>query len=116
MLTYPRRSYESAVSRIVSYSRSAGRNWLADAAVGVVSRVAVHGYYINAALLSALSPKADENHDFLSGSGSSYVIGKAIISAVYSVISIPRKRSVRSDSDTGNTGVGRRRSALVANS
>ena len=33
---------------------------------------------VNAAILSALSPYADENHDFFSGSGSSYVIGKAI--------------------------------------
>ena len=29
-------------------------------------------------ILSALSPNADENHDFFSGSGSSYVIGKAV--------------------------------------
>ena len=33
---------------------------------------------VNAAILSALSPNADENHDFFSGSGSSYVIGKAV--------------------------------------
>lgn len=33
---------------------------------------------VNAAILAALSPNADENHDFFSGSGSSYVIGKAI--------------------------------------
>ena len=32
----------------------------------------------NPAILSALSPNADENHDFFSGSGSSYVIGKAV--------------------------------------
>ena len=32
---------------------------------------------VNPAILSALSPNADENHDFFSGSGSSYVIGKA---------------------------------------
>ncbi len=32
---------------------------------------------MNPAILSALSPNADENHDFFSGSGSSYVIGKA---------------------------------------
>ena len=32
---------------------------------------------VNAAILSALSPNADENHDFFSGSGSSYVVGKA---------------------------------------
>ncbi|WP_291794750.1 class 1b ribonucleoside-diphosphate reductase subunit beta [Brevibacterium sp.] len=29
-------------------------------------------------ILAALSPGADENHDFFSGSGSSYVIGKAV--------------------------------------
>jgi iron(III) transport system substrate-binding protein len=33
---------------------------------------------VNPAILSALSPNADENHDFFSGSGSSYVIGKAL--------------------------------------
>ena len=32
---------------------------------------------VNPAILSALSPNADENHDFFSGSGSSYVIGKS---------------------------------------
>jgi ribonucleoside-diphosphate reductase beta chain len=31
---------------------------------------------VNAAILSALSPNADENHDFFSGSGSSYVMAK----------------------------------------
>ncbi|PYE83730.1 class 1b ribonucleoside-diphosphate reductase subunit beta [Pseudoroseicyclus aestuarii] len=33
---------------------------------------------VNPAILSALSPNADENHDFFSGSGSSYVIGKSV--------------------------------------
>ncbi|PWF23793.1 class 1b ribonucleoside-diphosphate reductase subunit beta [Corticimicrobacter populi] len=33
---------------------------------------------VNPAILAALSPGADENHDFFSGSGSSYVIGKAV--------------------------------------
>nr|WP_227023672.1 class 1b ribonucleoside-diphosphate reductase subunit beta [uncultured Martelella sp.] len=33
---------------------------------------------VNPAIMSALSPNADENHDFFSGSGSSYVIGKAV--------------------------------------
>jgi ribonucleoside-diphosphate reductase beta chain len=28
------------------------------------------------AIMSALNPTSDENHDFFSGSGSSYVIGK----------------------------------------
>jgi ribonucleoside-diphosphate reductase beta chain len=32
----------------------------------------------NPAVLAALSPNSDENHDFFSGSGSSYVIGKAV--------------------------------------
>jgi ribonucleoside-diphosphate reductase beta chain len=31
---------------------------------------------VSPAILSALSPNADENHDFFSGSGSSYVVGK----------------------------------------
>jgi len=31
---------------------------------------------VNPAILSALSPNADENHDFFSGSGSSYVVAK----------------------------------------
>ena len=33
---------------------------------------------VSPSILSALSPGADENHDFFSGSGSSYVIGKAV--------------------------------------
>lgn len=33
---------------------------------------------VNPAILAALSPNADENHDFFSGSGSSYVIGRAV--------------------------------------
>jgi ribonucleoside-diphosphate reductase beta chain len=32
---------------------------------------------VDPAILAALSPNADENHDFFSGSGSSYVIGRA---------------------------------------
>ncbi|MCU1442992.1 MAG: ribonucleotide-diphosphate reductase subunit beta, partial [Cryobacterium sp.] len=34
---------------------------------------------VSPAILSSLSPNADENHDFFSGSGSSYVIGKAVV-------------------------------------
>lgn len=34
---------------------------------------------VNPAILASLSPNADENHDFFSGSGSSYVIGKAVV-------------------------------------
>ncbi|PTX04118.1 class 1b ribonucleoside-diphosphate reductase subunit beta [Pararhodobacter aggregans] len=33
---------------------------------------------VNPAIMAALSSNADENHDFFSGSGSSYVIGKAV--------------------------------------
>jgi len=33
---------------------------------------------VNPTILSSLSPNSDENHDFFSGSGSSYVIGKAV--------------------------------------
>jgi ribonucleoside-diphosphate reductase beta chain len=33
---------------------------------------------VNPGIMSALSPDANENHDFFSGSGSSYVIGKAV--------------------------------------
>ena len=33
---------------------------------------------VNPAILAALSPSADENHDFFSGSGSSYVIGEIV--------------------------------------
>ncbi|WP_413737276.1 class 1b ribonucleoside-diphosphate reductase subunit beta [Sodalis sp. RH21] len=33
---------------------------------------------VNPAILAALSPNADENHDFFSGSGSSYVMGRAV--------------------------------------
>lgn len=33
---------------------------------------------VSASILSALSPDANENHDFFSGSGSSYVMGKAV--------------------------------------
>lgn len=33
---------------------------------------------VSPAILSALSPSANENHDFFSRAGSSYVIGKAV--------------------------------------
>jgi ribonucleoside-diphosphate reductase beta chain len=33
---------------------------------------------VSPAILAALSPNADENHDFFSGSGSSYMIGKTV--------------------------------------
>lgn len=33
---------------------------------------------VNPAIMAALAPNSDENHDFFSGSGSSYVIGKTV--------------------------------------
>lgn len=33
---------------------------------------------VSPAILAALCPNADENHDFFSGSGSSYEMGKAV--------------------------------------
>lgn len=36
---------------------------------------------VSPAILAALSPSADENHDFFSGSGSSYVMGKVVDTA-----------------------------------
>lgn len=33
---------------------------------------------VNPTIMAALSPNADENHDFFSGAGSSYVMGKAV--------------------------------------
>ena len=35
--------------------------------------------HFNPAIASALSPNSDENHDFFSGSGSSYVIGQTVV-------------------------------------
>lgn len=34
---------------------------------------------VDPAIMSSLNPSGDENHDFFSGSGSSYVIGKAVL-------------------------------------
>ncbi|AIG64617.1 ribonucleotide-diphosphate reductase subunit beta [Corynebacterium atypicum] len=45
--------------------------------LGYPARFAPDETEVNPAILAALAPGADENHDFFSGSGSSYVIGKA---------------------------------------
>ncbi|MFF8828598.1 ribonucleotide-diphosphate reductase subunit beta [Streptomyces sp. NPDC015131] len=45
--------------------------------LGYPARFGAAGTEVNPEILAALSPGADENHDFFSGSGSSYVMGKA---------------------------------------
>ena len=45
--------------------------------LGYPGRFAPEETEVNPEILAALSPGADENHDFFSGSGSSYIIGKA---------------------------------------
>ncbi|SJM50136.1 class 1b ribonucleoside-diphosphate reductase subunit beta [Gulosibacter sp. 10] len=45
--------------------------------LGYPSRFPADQTEVNPEILAALAPGADENHDFFSGSGSSYVIGKA---------------------------------------
>ncbi|WP_081913403.1 class 1b ribonucleoside-diphosphate reductase subunit beta [Glycomyces sp. NRRL B-16210] len=45
--------------------------------LGYPTRFTAEETEVNPEILAALSPGADENHDFFSGSGSSYVIGKA---------------------------------------
>jgi ribonucleoside-diphosphate reductase beta chain len=45
--------------------------------LGYPARFGADRTAVNPEILAALSPGADENHDFFSGSGSSYVMGKA---------------------------------------
>ena len=45
--------------------------------LGYQTRFTAEETQVNLEFLAALSPGADENHDFFSGSGSSYVMGKA---------------------------------------
>lgn len=45
--------------------------------LGYPARFTKEETQVNPEILAALAPGADENHDFFSGSGSSYVIGKA---------------------------------------
>ncbi|MCQ9369260.1 class 1b ribonucleoside-diphosphate reductase subunit beta [Brevibacterium sp. 91QC2O2] len=45
--------------------------------LGYPARFAPEDTQVNPEILAALAPGADENHDFFSGSGSSYVIGRA---------------------------------------
>ncbi|WP_443080640.1 ribonucleotide-diphosphate reductase subunit beta [Streptomyces sp. PTD5-9] len=45
--------------------------------LGCPARFGADGTEVHSEILAALSPGADENHDFFSGSGSSYVMGKA---------------------------------------
>lgn len=45
--------------------------------LGYAARFTPEETEVNPEILAALAPGADENHDFFSGSGSSYIIGKA---------------------------------------
>jgi ribonucleoside-diphosphate reductase beta chain len=45
--------------------------------LGYPARFPAEETQVNPEIIAALSPGADENHDFFSGSGSSYVIGTA---------------------------------------
>ena len=45
--------------------------------LGYAARFDAQETQVNSEILAALSPGADENHDFFSGSGSSYVVGTA---------------------------------------
>ena len=45
--------------------------------LGYPARFEAHETVVSPEILAALAPGSDENHDFFSGSGSSYVIGKA---------------------------------------
>ncbi len=45
--------------------------------LGYPTRFAAEETQVSPEILAALSPSANENHDFFSGSGSSYVMGKA---------------------------------------
>lgn len=46
--------------------------------LGYPARFAPEETEVNPEILAALAPGSDENHDFFSGSGSSYIIGKAV--------------------------------------
>lgn len=45
--------------------------------LGYPARFSLEETTVRPEIMAALSPGADENHDFFSGSGSSYVIGKS---------------------------------------
>lgn len=45
--------------------------------LGYPARFTAEETSVSPEILAALAPSADENHDFFSGSGSSYIIGKA---------------------------------------
>ncbi len=61
-------------AEVVSYMRFNANKALAN--LGYEPMFPVSECQVNPAILSALDPGAGENHDFFSGSGSAYVIGK----------------------------------------
>jgi ribonucleoside-diphosphate reductase beta chain len=46
--------------------------------LGYPTRFSVEETHVSPEIMAALSPSADENHDFFSGSGSSYIIGHSV--------------------------------------
>lgn len=60
------------VKKFLNYNYNKALNNL-----GYESKFSAAETNVNPAILSALSPNSDENHDFFSGSGSSYVVGKS---------------------------------------
>ena len=64
------------VDKVLSFVRYNGNKALMN--LGYPALFTPEDTQVDPAILTSLSPNADENHDFFSGSGSSYVMGKAV--------------------------------------
>jgi ribonucleoside-diphosphate reductase beta chain len=64
------------VDKVLAFVRYNGNKALMN--LGYPALFTAEDTQVDPAILTSLSPNADENHDFFSGSGSSYVMGKAI--------------------------------------
>ncbi|MFT8357290.1 MAG: class 1b ribonucleoside-diphosphate reductase subunit beta [Bifidobacterium aquikefiri] len=75
---YTRSLYESVglVEDVEKFLRYNGNKALMN--LGYPALFSSDSTDVNPAIIASLSPNADENHDFFSGSGSSYVMGKAV--------------------------------------
>ncbi|MFT8592381.1 MAG: class 1b ribonucleoside-diphosphate reductase subunit beta [Bifidobacterium sp.] len=75
---YTRSLYESVglVEDVEKFLRYNGNKALMN--LGYPALFSSDSTNVNPAIIASLSPNADENHDFFSGSGSSYVMGKAV--------------------------------------